>query len=74
MFISNVTNTDKDNVVGGYAIVKENADDLLDVFEAFIRKDGTIIGRSCVLDFGPKCRLCMGVGAVLLEAFEVAEP
>ena len=70
----NVTENDKDGVVDGYAIIEENSDDLLDVFEAFVRKDGTFIGRGCVLDFGPKCRLYMGVGRVLLESFEVAEP
>ena len=48
--------------------------DLLDVFEAFVRKDVTINRRGCILDFGPKCRLCMEVGGVLLAAFEVAEP
>ena len=44
------------------------------MFEAFVQKDGTIIGRVCVLDFCPKCRLCMWVGGVLLATFEVAEP
>ena len=44
------------------------------VFEAFFRKDGTIIGRGCVLDFFPKYGLCMGVEGVLLAAFDVAEP
>ena len=73
-FGSNVKETDEDGVVDGYAIIEENSDDLLDVFEAFVRKDGTFIGRGCILDFGPKCRLCMGVGGVLLAAFEVAEP
>ena len=74
LFSSNVTKTDKDGVVDGYGIIEEDADDLLDVFEKFLRKDGTFIGRGCILDFGPKCRLCMEVGGVLLAAFEVAEP
>ena len=74
LFGINFTETDEDGVVDGSAIILENPDDLLDVFEAFVRKDGTIIGRGCVLYFGPKCRLCMGVGGVLLAEFEVEEP
>ena len=45
----------------------------MDILEEFVRKDGTITDRCCILEFGPKCRLCMGVGGVFLAAFEVAE-
>ena len=74
LFGSNVTETEGDGVVNGDAVVYENADDVLDVFEAFSWKDRFIIGRVCILEFGPKCRLCMGVGGVLFSAFEVVEP
>ena len=73
MFSSNVTETEEDCVVDGYAIIEENSDNLLDVFEAFINKDGILISRGCVLEFAPKCRLYMGAGEVLFSEFEVAE-
>ena len=65
LFCRQVAKTDKDGVVNGNTIIEENAHHLLNVFEAGSGQEGTGIIWGCVLNFGAKSRLNMGVRRML---------